>query len=64
MKSEILTRPRELKAFEKFKALVKPGKNGEFSTKWIFAEEQFEDGLVRLLVRLPVGVCHGELIEI
>ena len=50
--------------FEEFEAFLESGKDAEFSLEWILAEKQIKDGGVCTLVTLPVGISHGDLVQV
>lgn len=43
---------------------VQTGEDGEFALKRVLPEEQIEHCVVILFAALPVGVRHGDLVEI
>lgn len=53
-----------MKFVQELYAFLKTGKNREFSLKRILAEEQIEYGVVVHFAALPIGISHGDLIQI
>ena len=54
----------ELEVGYKFEYFVQAGEDGVGSPEWIFPKEEFKVGLSAVLIGLPVGVGHGDLVEI
>lgn len=40
------------------------GEEREAAAERVVAEEQFENGGLVVPARTPVGICHGELVEV
>ena len=53
-----------VKVFKKLEAVAQAGKDGELALEGVLPEEQVEDGHVLCLARLPVGVGHGDLVQV
>jgi hypothetical protein len=47
-----------------FHALIETAKDGVLTFEWIFAKEELKDGSLIVLADLPVGVGHGELVQV
>lgn len=53
-----------MKVVEEEHHFVKTGEHGELALERVLSEEQIEHGVVVLFAALPVGVRHGDLVEI
>ena len=62
--SKLLTLVGVMEISEEFQAFFKTSEEAEFPLKWVPPEEQVKDGNVSPFFALPVGIGHGDLVEI
>jgi hypothetical protein len=53
-----------MKILEESELLLEAGVDGELSVKRILAEEKIKDSLLVVYPGFPIGISHGDLVEI
>ena len=58
-----LTRIGESEVLDKLETFLEAGEDGELAFERVLAKEEIKNGMV-VLLRLPVGVGHRELVQV
>ena len=53
-----------MEVLQKLKALVQASKEGELALERVLSEEEVKDSHITALIALPVGIRHGDLVQI